>query len=215
MIRKLALIVCLMAPMATHAAHAQDKNPSFTLVNKSSQPIRELFVTPAGDSNWGQNRLTAPIAPGANFAARRKVDGNCVFDLRVVYADNSREDRRTVNTCNAEDVAFAGATKTAAAAPPVTAPAGAASPAAASRSEDAGFRLTNHNKQSIAELYASPKGEPRGGNLLDKGALPPDASIPLKPASAGCLFDLSVVFADKTTKTRSTDLCKVKDITVP
>ena len=69
MIRKLALIVCLMSPLT---AHAQDKNPSFTLVNKSSQPIRELFVTPAGDANWGQNRLTAgPVAPGATFAARR------------------------------------------------------------------------------------------------------------------------------------------------
>ncbi len=200
MIRKLALIFCLMAPMG---ANAQDKNPSFTLLNKSTQPIRELFVTPAGDANWGQNRLTAgPVVPGANFAARRKIDGNCVFDLRVVYADSTREERRTVNTCNAEDIAFSGATKSATSAP-------------SKSSEDAGFRLINHNKQAIAELYASSKGEPRGGNLLEKGALPPNASIGLKPAGKGCNFELNVVFADKSSKTRTTDLCKVKDITVP
>lgn len=200
MIRKLALIVCLLAPVT---AHAEDKNPSFTLVNKSSQAIRELFVTPAGDANWGQNKLTAgPIAPGATFAARRKIDGNCVFDLRVVYADNAREDRRTVNTCNAEDVAFTGTTKAAATAP-------------AKSADDSSFHLTNHNKQSIAELYATPKGEPRGANLLEKGALPPEASIALKPSGKGCAFELNLVFADKTAKNRSTDLCKVKDISVP
>jgi hypothetical protein len=204
MIRKLAFAFCLMAPLAVPTpAHAQDKNPSFTLLNKSSQPIRELFVTPAGDANWGQNRLTAgPVAPGSSFASRRKIDGNCVFDLRVVYADNTREDRRTVNTCNAEDIAFSGAAKAATAAP--TKP-----------SEEAGFRLTNHNKQAITELYATPKGEPRGGNLLEKGALPPDASMALKPAGKGCNFEINVIFADKTAKNRTTDLCKVKDITVP
>lgn len=204
MFRKLALIACLAVPaLAPNAAHAQDKNASFTLLNKSSQPIRDLFVTPAGDANWGQNRLASgPVAPGGTFAVRRKLDGNCIFDLRVVYADNTREERRTVNTCNAEDIAFSGATKSAGSTPQKSA-------------DDAGFRLTNHNKQAIAELTASPKGEPRGGNMLENGALPPGASITLKPTGKGCLFDLNLVFADKTAKTRNTDLCKVKDITVP
>jgi hypothetical protein len=195
MIRKLALLLCLMLPAA---AQAQDKNPSFNLVNKSSQPIRELFVTPAGDANWGQNRLTSPVAPGANFAARRKIDGNCVFDIRVVYADSTREERRTVNTCTAEDVAFSGATK-------ATAPAGA----------DPSFKLINHNKQAIAELYATAKGE-RSPNLLDKGALGPEGSTAIKlPASKGCSFELRVVFADKTARTRTADLCQTKEIAVP
>ena len=202
MVRKLALMVCLMVPAL---AQAQDKNPSFNLVNKSSQPIRELFVTPAGDANWGQNRLTSPVTPGANFAVRRKIDGNCVFDLRVVYADNTREERRTVNTCNAEDIAFSGTTKAAAVAP-----------ASGKAPDDPSFRLTNHNKQPITELNVTAKGEPRGTNLLDKGALPPEASMAIKlPSGKGCAYELRVVFADKSAKTRTTDLCKIPELAVP
>lgn len=200
MVRKLAFLLCLMTPLL---AQAQDKNPSFTLVNKSSQPIRELFVTPAGDVNWGQNRLISPVAPGANFAARRKVDGNCVFDLRVIYADNTREDRRTVNTCSAEDIAFSGTAK-------------AAASAGSKAADDPSFRVINHNKQAIAELNVNAKGEPRGVNLLDKGALPPEASTAIKlPSGKGCSYELRVVFADKSAKTRTTDLCKMTELAVP
>ncbi len=205
MIRKLALILCLAAPtlaVAPTQALAQEKNPSFTLLNKSSQPIRELFVTPAGDANWGQNRLTTPVAPGASFAVRRKIDGNCVFDLRAIYADSTREERRTVNTCNAEDITFSGV-------PKIAMPAGKAS-------DDPSFRLTNRGKQPIAELYATATGQPRGNNLLEKGALPPDATTNVKPPRGqGCNFELRVVFADKTAKARTTDLCKVTELNVP
>ena len=198
MIRKLALLLCLALP---GLAHAQAQNPSFTLLNKSAQPIRELFVTPAGDANWGQNRLTTgPIAPGANFAVRRRIDGNCVFDLRVIYADQTREERRAVNTCNAEDIAFFGGGKA----------------AIGKAADDPGFRLTNHMKQPIAELYATPTGQPRGANLLEKGALAPDASLSIRPTRGqGCNFELRVVFADKTAKTRTLDLCKVSELAIP
>lgn len=208
MTRKLAVLLCLSLPLlslAPRLAQAQDKNPSFTLVNKAPQPIRELFVTPSGDANWGKNRLEqGTIAPGASTAVRRRIDGNCVFDIRVVYADATREERRTVNTCAAEDIAFSGATKAAAMTP------------TGKPSDDPSFRLTNHNKQPIAEIYAAPPGKPKGDNLLDKGALPPDAAIVIKPARGqGCTLELRVVFADKTAKTRTTDLCKMTEMTVP
>lgn len=196
MIRTLAFTTMLL--LAPALAQAQDKNPSFTLVNKSAQAIRELFVTPAGDANWGQNRLEKPVAPGASFAVRRKIDGNCVFDIRVVYADGTRDDRRTVNTCAAEDIAFAGGK-----------PAG--KPA-----NDPSFRLTNHLKQPIAEVTATPQGQPRSANLLTAGALPPEASISIHPpAGQGCIMELRVVFADKTFKTRTTDLCRVTELSIP
>lgn len=194
---KHALVLLLLT---TTSALAQ-QNPSFNLANKSPQPIAQVFVTPAGDANWGQNRLTSgPIAPGASFAVRRKVDGNCVFDLRVVYADKTREEKRTVNTCTADDIAFGGA----------------AAPKAAAATDNPGFHLVNHDKLAIAELYAGPAGKARGANLLDKGALPPDASMDIKlPASQGCSTTLEIVFADKSSKKRTADTCRIKDITVP
>ena len=196
MIRKFAVLFVL-APLSL--AQAQDKNPSFNLANKSQQAIREVFVTPAGDTNWGQNRLTSgPIAPGASSAVRRKVDGNCVFDIRVVYADSKREERRMVNTCAAEDIAF-----------PATS-------AVAKAAGDPAFQLINHDKQAIAELNANPVGKPRSANLLENGALPSGASMAIKPAKGdSCTYELRVVFADKSAKTRTLDICKTPEIVVP
>lgn len=204
MTRTLALLLCLAVPTL---AQAEDKNPSFTLVNKAVQSIREVFVTPSGDANWGRNRLEAgPILSGNSTAIRRRIDGNCIFDLRVVYADNTREERRTVNTCAAEDIAFSGATKAAA-----MTPTGTSKPA-----DDPSFRLTNHNRQPIAEITATAPGKPAGANLLDHGALPPEAAILLHPARGqGCTLELRVVFADKTAKTRTTDFCKMTEMSVP
>jgi hypothetical protein len=197
MIRALALLLLLSAP---GLAMAQPQNPSFNLANKSGQPIRQLFVTPSGDANWGQNRLSAPIAPGASFAVRRRIDGNCVFDIRVIYADSSREERRSVNTCGADDISFGPAGK----------------PASDKAGGDPSLHVINKDKQAIAELYASPTGQPHGANLLEKGPLAPDAAITVKPPhAANCSYDLRVVFADKSVKSRTMDLCKTTELAVP
>jgi hypothetical protein len=189
--------LCALLPMG---AAAQEQNPSFNLVNKSAKPVRELFVTPAGDANWGQNRLASgPVAPGASFAVRRKIDGNCIFDIRAVYADNTREEKRAINTCTTADVVVGG---TAA--------------ASAKAVDDPTFRLTNHLKQPIVELEATPAGQPRGANLLAAGPLAPDGEQLLHPVRGkGCSFELRVVLADKSSKTRTLDLCKVTELSIP
>ena len=200
MIRKLLLLLCLGFALAS-PARAQEKNPSFNLINHTSLAIRELFVTPAGDDRWGQNRLVSgPLAPGGSFAVRRRIDGNCVFDIRVVYTDGTREDRRTVDTCTRDDVVFSAQAKSSTGKP----------------ADDPSFRLTNHLSQQIVELNATPTGQPRGPNLLEKGPLPPDASLAIHPPRGqGCSFELRLVLADKSAKTRTLDLCKATDLTVP
>jgi hypothetical protein len=197
----LRLLVAMFGLACALPAMAQTQNPSFNLVNKSAKPVRELYVTPAGDANWGQNRLTGgPIAPGGSFAVRRHIDGNCIFDIRVVYADQTREERRSLNTCTTADVVVSGAN------------AGTSGKAA----DDPSFRLTNHLGQPIVELNATPRGQQRGDNLLANGPLVPDASITLHPVRGkGCNFELRVVLADKSSKTRTLDLCRATELTIP
>ncbi len=196
---RLLLLLSLLVPTL---AFGQDKNPSFNLVNKSPQAIQEVFVTPAGDANWGRNRLTkGPIAPGGQFEVRRKVDGNCVFDIRVVYSDGSKEERRTINTCTTEDVLFPQSSKAASTGKAV---------------DDPSFKLTNHLTQPIVELYASPVGQPRGANLLEKGSIAPSAAMTIHPPKGqGCRFKLEVITADKDTKARTLDLCARSELSVP
>ena len=87
------------------AARADQQNPSFYLVNRSAQAIREVYASPASASGWGRDRLgDDPIAPGGNAPIRLLADGNCVFDLRFVYEDGHAEERRGVNTCGVDDI---------------------------------------------------------------------------------------------------------------
>jgi hypothetical protein len=177
-------------------------NPSFNLVNRAGVPIKELYFTPAGDATWGRNRLTAPIPAGGSYAARRRVDGNCIFDVRVVFADGRIEDRRGLNTCNIDDVAFGGG--------------GAAT--AHKAADDPSFRLVNRGKAAIVEAYATPTGTGNWGqNRLDGGPIPPDADKVIHIEKQGtCSFDLRVVLqGGRTLDRRHADLCKITDLPVP
>lgn len=87
-------------------APAGGANPSFHLVNLSGKVIRELYVSPSRESTWGDDRLGADVLPsGANFAVRLPL-GDCTYDIRVVYADNSTAERRNVNTCEVINITF-------------------------------------------------------------------------------------------------------------
>ena len=193
-----ALVLLATLPGAA-SAQSVGQNPSFNLVNHASQPIRELYVTPVGNTNWGQNRLVdGAVSPGGKVAVRLSVADKCVFDVRIVYADASKEEHREVNTCGASDFVAHGAQ------------------ALGKASDDPSFKLTNHLKLAIVELEATPAKEPRGPNLLAAAPLAPEASITLHPMRGkGCSFELRVVLADKSVKTRTLDLCRVTELNIP
>ncbi len=74
-------------------------NPSFNLVNNSDRVVRELFASLTTERNWGPNRLAGQtVAPGAFFGVRLP-QGECLYDLRVVYDSGEPQERRRVNLC--------------------------------------------------------------------------------------------------------------------
>ena len=191
-------IVVVVGLLIVGSAHAQGtQNPSFNLLNRSSSAIKELYVTPAGDERWGRNRLAEPLRAGASFAVRRRIDGNCIFDIRVVYTDGRIEDRRGLDSCKAEDVAVGGVTQKA--------------------SDDPSFHLVNRGDQSIVELYATPAGSGRWGQNRLETPLPPHAQRAVAvPRQSSCRFDLKVVLADHHAREKhEADLCRITDLPVP
>ena len=198
-----AILPALAACAIISQAMAADA--SFTLVNRGASAVRELFVTPAGDANWGRNRIAGhPIPPAGQFLVKRRADGNCILDLRAVFADGRAEERKGLNTCNVDQVA-------------VGLPAGAAG-APGKEATDPSIRLVNRGKQDIIEFYAALAGHANWGiNRLDAGPLPAATDKLIRIARTGdCLYDLRVVFADHTAKEkRGTDLCRINDLPVP
>jgi hypothetical protein len=209
----LALATLTAPAMAQRRAPAGAQNSSFNLVNRSQVVIKELFVTASGNTHWGQNRLDGKaghptsLAPGASFAVRRALDTNCIFDIRVVLADGRTEDRRGVNTCAVEDVAFGG-------------PAAAGQVAATGKAaDDPSIKLFNRSARPITEFRAVATGSTGGAspNRLGPSPLPPDNFRAITmPRDGNCIFDLRVVFADgKAVEKKKANLCRIAELPVP
>jgi hypothetical protein len=147
--------------------------------------------------------LGHPIPPGGSFLVKRRTDGNCILDIRAVFADGRAEERKGLNTCNVDAVAV-GLAPVVVAGKPVG---------------DPSIRLVNRGEQAIVEFYAAQAAgrQSWGANRLDAGPLPAATDKLIRIARTGdCVFDLRVVFADHTAKEKhAADLCKISDLPVP
>jgi hypothetical protein len=104
------LDTCGMVDVVFGAAQDQPRaetgaNPSFNLVNHGAQPIREVYVSSARETHWGQQRLPRTMQPGQYLSVRLAVN-DCVNDVRIVWADGRSEERRQVNTCQIVNLIF-------------------------------------------------------------------------------------------------------------
>lgn len=73
---------------------------AFTLVNDSSHSITEMYVSPVGEDQWGENILMVDaVDPGVSGDVT--IEGGteiCDYDLRFVTAEGA-EAEQTQNLC--------------------------------------------------------------------------------------------------------------------
>jgi len=81
-------------------------DPSFRLTNRSAATVNEIYVSSSNDSGWGPDRLGRDVRPGGGQFVVRLPAGQCINDVRVVYANGQALERRRVNTCALTDMAF-------------------------------------------------------------------------------------------------------------
>ena len=204
---RLALLAALVL---AGPALAQTTNPSFTLSNRGTQPINELYATPAGIDRWGGDRLgNNSLSPGQTFPVRLRADGNCIYDIKVVYADGKPEEKRRVNTCQLETVVFPGGRTT-----------GTGATAAGNRpavADDPSFRLVNRGRAPINEVYASRSGEETWGeDRLGDDTVATGATRVIRLPNGECTYDVRVVFTNgEATEKRRLNLCGITDLRVP
>ncbi|MBE9604808.1 hypothetical protein IAI18_08010 [Acetobacteraceae bacterium H6797] len=81
-------------------------NPSFNVVNRGSQAIREVYASPSTDNDWGPDRLGDEMVQPGKFFAVRLVAGECRYDVRIVYENGRSEERRGVDLCAVSSLPF-------------------------------------------------------------------------------------------------------------
>ena len=210
--RRIAALILCTLPIAAHAAD----NPSFNVVNRTRSEIMELYATPAGMTTWGQDRLVDDtVPPNENRPVRLPADGNCVYDIKAVFASGQSDERRAVNTCAVDHVFFPAAAGTGTGAN--TSPAAPPRTARGTSTDDPTFRLTNRGRSRINEVYVSPAGEGNwGDDRLGDETLAPGRQTVIRLPRGQCVYDLRTVFANgEATEKRRLNLCATTDLRVP
>ena len=198
-------VLILLGLLVSGAAAAQTSNPSFNLINRSGRAINEVYATPAGVDRWGRDRLERSfVPPGQTFPVRLPADGNCVYDIKVVYADGQPEERRRVDTCQTDAVVFPGGR-------------GDAGRQAAGQSSDPSFRLVNRGRSEVEEVYVSEVGDDGWGrDRLGDDTVSAGGTRVIRLPNGPCIYDVRVVFASgQAVERRRIDLCKITDLRVP
>lgn len=107
--RRLALLLPLLAPPALAqvqpVANAAP-DPSFRLVNRDPAAMHEIRVSPAGRRDWGADRLGLEVLVPGRSARIALPPGQCLNDIRVVFADGRVMERQGVDTCALPQLAF-------------------------------------------------------------------------------------------------------------
>lgn len=213
-IRRAALALLALAACALPAI-AQSNDPSFNLVNRSGRLIYEAYVSPSSDNRWGADRLGRNVLRDGQSFAIRLPQGECVYDIRVVYerAGGPAEERRNLNTCNLTEVVFTGQSAGAPAQPgpgaqPAQPPQAGGNPS---------FNLVNNSGRGVRELYASPSSDTNWGpNRLGGATVANGQVFPVRLPLGECLYDLRIVYdGAEPQERRRINLCEITNLTLP
>lgn len=84
-------------------ALAQTNDPSFRVNNRTNTAINEIYVSSSNDNTWGRDHLGQNVlAAGQSFIVRLP-QGQCINDIRFVFADGRQHEQRRVDTCQIVD----------------------------------------------------------------------------------------------------------------
>ncbi|NKC30997.1 hypothetical protein [Falsiroseomonas selenitidurans] len=188
----LLLLASLVLPGTTALAQG---DPSFTLVNRSGQPIREVYVSASQDQYWGHDLLqTSVLANGAAMPIRIAPGAGCLQDVRVVYADGRPEERRRQDTCRITQMVF-----------------GSAAAVQSGRQANPSFNLVNHGGQPVREVYVSSvRDNAWGEDRLGTEVLPPGRHLAVRLPAGDCVNDVRIVWMDgRSEERRRLDTCRL------
>lgn len=221
--RRAALLAAVLAlPPVLAAAQPQPapapRETSLRVVNRSPQAVVEVNASPGSDRLWGHNRLgSETIRPGAAQLVRLPFTGECLHDIRAIFADGRSEQRMGVDLCRGAEFVLTGAGASRPATPTPPPPPSPAAPQvtpAPVGSPNPSFNLVNQTPLRVARVFASPTVFPDWGpNHLGGSALDPGAVFGVRLPLGHCLYDLRIEFEGGASREwRNMDTCRVTNL---
>lgn len=195
-------------------ALAQTGDPSFNLVNRSNRVIYEAYASPVSQNTWGSDRLGQNVVPAGRAFVMRLPVGECLYDVRVVYdrAGGPAEERRNINLCNMNELAFDGSRAQAQQGGQQQAPQQQAGPTG-----NPSFNLVNQGRATVMQIFASPTTDQNWGpDRLGNDTVAPGAVFPVRLPEGPCMYDVRFVYdSGQPQERRNVNLCELTNITVP
>jgi hypothetical protein len=73
--------------------------PGFDIDNASKSNIVRAFAKPQSAAKWGSPLPNSSVRAGASGAIKVASETNCMYDVRIVFADGHTEERSKVDVC--------------------------------------------------------------------------------------------------------------------
>jgi hypothetical protein len=102
----LAGALALVAFSSVTSAAPQNRKLDFTLINKSTYTIVELYVSPTNDEEWGEDVLGTDVLANdervdIEFA---RSETTCSWDLKIVDDEEDEVTWTKLNLCTANEI---------------------------------------------------------------------------------------------------------------
>jgi hypothetical protein len=100
--------MAMLATVATKATAQSPLVPGFDVENSSASAIRQIYAKPDGSPKWGSPLPNASVAPGKAGSIKVQSETNCLYDVRLVFADGRSEEHDKVDVCKHVRISTAG-----------------------------------------------------------------------------------------------------------
>ena len=193
------------------AAQVPGAIPDFFVVNRSQKVVTSVHVMTSAANGWGSDKLPGTLSPGERFEVKLPRNGQCVYDVRVTYADKSTEEKHKQNVCSLDELAFGSG------APPPqvsTRPTAPPKTAAPTQTGIPDFFVVNRSQKVIGSLYVSSAAVSSWGADLLPGTLNPGGRFEVKlPRNGQCVYDVRVVYQDQSSDERQKqNVCALNEL---
>jgi hypothetical protein len=207
----------------TQAFRNPEPDAEVTVVNQAPRTLFQLYIRAASSGGeWGPDRLgSSTVEAGGRETIRFSAAGQCSFDIRIVFDNDSAEERTGVDVCRTPVLVFRPGWTTSdsmpgeADAPP--APVRPGRPGAAPPARGGGLTVVNQARVPIVRLSVDPPGaQAPGPDRLGDGVIGPGARLAVAPPEGLCIGDIVATFRDGSrAERRAQALCDGAEVSLP